>query len=140
MQSRSRRTWLVRAGKGLLAAGLLGAGGYAATQPAERVIRISTRKFEFMPSEITLIKDEPVILEFTATDDLMGFKSAGLGVRTDIVPGKVTQLRLVPDRAGKFTFYCDVFCGDGHEDMDGTITVVEAGARGDTANQYSWLR
>lgn len=140
MQSRNRRRWLVRAGKGLLAAGLLGAGGYAATQPAERVIRISTRKFEFTPSEITLRKDEPVILEFTATDDLMGFKSAGLGVRTDIVPGQVTRLRLVPDRVGKFTFYCDVFCGDGHEDMDGTITVVEAGAGSDTANLYSWLR
>jgi cytochrome c oxidase subunit II len=124
MRAGNRRTWLARFGKGLLAAGLLGAGGYAATQPAERVIRISTRKFEFTPSEITLIKDEPVILEFTATDDLMGFKSTGLGVRTDIVPGKVTRLRLVPDRVGKFTFYCDVFCGDGHEDMDGTITVV----------------
>jgi cytochrome c oxidase subunit II len=124
MRAGNRRTWLARVGKGLLAAGLLGVGGYAATQPVERVIRISTRKFEFNPSEITLKKDEPVILEFTATDDLMGFKSTALGVRTDIVPGKVTRLRLVPDRVGKFTFYCDVFCGDGHEDMDGTITVV----------------
>jgi len=128
MRAGGRRRWLARVGKGLLAAGLLGAGGYAATQPVERVIRISTRKFEFTPSEITLTKNEPVILEFTATDDLMGFKSAGLGVRMDIVPGKVTRLRLVPDRVGKFMFYCDVFCGDGHEEMDGTITVVETGA------------
>ena len=126
MRNGNRRAWLARAGKGLLAFGLLGAAGYAATQPEERVVRIATKKFEFMPSEITLRKGEPVVLELTATDELMGFKCTGLGVRTDIVPGKVTRLRLVPDRAGKFSFFCDVFCGDGHEDMDGTITVVEA--------------
>ena len=100
-------------------------GGYAETQPAERVIRISARKFEFTPSEITLRKDEPVVLELTATDEIMGFKCTALDVRTDIVPGKVVRLRIVPARAGKFTFFCDVFCGEGHEDMDGTITVVE---------------
>ena len=125
MRTNERRAWLARAGGGLLAVGLFGAGSYAATQPAERVIRITTKKFEFTPSEITLKKGEPVVLELVATDEIMGFKSTGLGVRTDIVPGKVTQLRLVPDKVGKITFYCDVFCGDGHEDMDGTITVVD---------------
>jgi cytochrome c oxidase subunit 2 len=32
---------------------------------------------------------------------------------------------LTPDKAGSFTFFCDIFCGDGHEDMEGTL-VVEA--------------
>ena len=125
MQSSDRRAWLARAGKTLLAAGLFGAGGYAATQPAERVIRISAKKFDFTPAEITLKKGEPVIFELTATDEIMGFKCTALAIRTDIVPGKVTQLRVVPDKAGKFTFFCDVFCGEGHEDMDGVITVVD---------------
>jgi heme/copper-type cytochrome/quinol oxidase subunit 2 len=26
---------------------------------------------------------------------------------------------------GTFTFLCDIFCGDGHERMQGTITVVD---------------
>ena len=109
----------------MLAAGLFGMGGYAATQPAERVIRISAKKFDFSPSEITLKKDEAVVLELTAADEIMGFKCTALALRTDIVPGKVTQIRVVPGKVGKFTFFCDVFCGEGHEDMDGTITVVE---------------
>jgi cytochrome c oxidase subunit 2 len=29
----------------------------------------------------------------------------------------------VPDKAGNFAFFCDVFCGDGHEDMDGTLVI-----------------
>ena len=127
MRDSNRRAWLARAGKGFIALTLLGAARYAATQSEERVVRIATKKFEFMPSEITLKKGEPVVLEFTATDDeMMGFNCNALRVRTDIVPGKVTRLRLVPDRVGKFVFRCDVFCGEGHEDMDGTITVVEA--------------
>ena len=125
MQRNQRRAWLVRAGRGLLGLSLLGVGGYAATQPEERVIRITAKKFEFTPSEITLKRGEPVILELSASDELMGFKCTGLGVRTDIVPGKVTRVPVVPDKVGKLTFYCDVFCGDGHEDMDGTITVVD---------------
>ena len=30
----------------------------------------------------------------------------------------------MPDKTGKFTFSCDVFCGDGHEEMTGTIVVT----------------
>ena len=125
MQISERRAWLARAGKTLLAAGLFGVGGYAATQPAERVIRISAKKFEFTPSEITLKKDEPVVLELTTTDEIMGFKCTAFALRTDIVPGKVVQLRVVPGQVGKFTFFCDVFCGEGHEDMAGYLIVTD---------------
>jgi cytochrome c oxidase subunit II len=31
----------------------------------------------------------------------------------------------VPDKTGTFIFVCDVFCGSGHERMQGTITVVD---------------
>jgi cytochrome c oxidase subunit 2 len=30
-----------------------------------------------------------------------------------------------PDTAGKFFFACDVFCGSGHEEMEGEIVVTE---------------
>lgn len=49
---------------------------------------------------------------------------ADLKVRTDIIPGQIARLRLVPERTGIFTFLCDVFCGDGHEGMNGQLTVV----------------
>lgn len=111
----------------LLAAGLAVAAGAAFGARAfaqERVIRVAAKKFEFTPSEIELRKGEPVVLEFTTADVLMGFSLPDFKLRTDIVPGEVTRLRLMPDRVGSFEFVCDNFCGDFHEDMTGRIRVT----------------
>jgi cytochrome c oxidase subunit II len=92
----------------------------------ERVIQVIARKFVFAPDEILVTLGETVVLELTAPDVLMGFSAPDFGVRTDIVPGSVTRVRLTPTKAGKFLFACDVFCGSGHEDMDGVIVVAPA--------------
>jgi len=110
----------------VLAAGLLalagGAGVLAQKQP--RVIKVSVRRFSFTPQEITVKKGEPVVFELTSEDIFMGMNIPDFGVRSDIVPGKTMQLALTPDKAGTFTFLCDVFCGDGHEGMNGTLVVT----------------
>jgi len=104
---------------GLAAIGALG----AATQPEEKVIKILARKFTYSPNHLDLKLGVPVILEFTTADVLMGFNAPDFQVRADIMPGKVEQVRLVPDKVGNFSFLCDIFCGSGHESMNGTITV-----------------
>jgi len=91
----------------------------------EQVIRISASTFEFKPSEITVRKGMPVVLELTSKDRHHGFKLSAFELRVDIKPGVDEKVRFVPDKIGKFTFLCDVFCGDGHEDMSGTIRVIE---------------
>jgi cytochrome c oxidase subunit 2 len=93
-------------------------------QPAEQVIRITARKFAFLPGEITLKRGVPVVLEFVAPEVVMGFSAPGLNVRADIIPGQVAQLRLTPEKIGTFEYLCDIFCGDGHEGMSGKIHVV----------------
>jgi cytochrome c oxidase subunit II len=101
---------------------------YVAAQPAatdEPVIKIIAKKFEYTPREVTLKKGVPVILEFTTQDVFMGFNAPDLGARADIVPGKTVRVRVVPTKIGKVEFLCDVFCGSGHEEMSGMITVVE---------------
>jgi cytochrome c oxidase subunit 2 len=55
----------------------------------------------------------------------MGFNLPDFKVRADIVPEKVTRVTFVPDKTGTFTILCDVFCGTGHEQMQGTLTVVD---------------
>ena len=117
---RARRLFLAAGGALALAAS---GARVLAQATGERVIPVRTYKFAFDPSVIELKKGEPVILEFTANDVFMGFNAPDFHVRTDVVPGKVTRLRLVPDKAGTFTFLCDVFCGDGHETMHGTLVV-----------------
>jgi cytochrome c oxidase subunit 2 len=105
---------------------LLGAGtiGLRAAEPKERVIKIVARRFTFTPDKVTLKKGVPVVLEITTADVLMGFNAPDFQTRADIIPGKTSRVRLVPDKTGTFTFLCDVFCGSGHETMNGTITVV----------------
>ena len=91
----------------------------------EQVIRISAKTFEFQPSELTVKKGIPVTLELVSEDRHHGFKLSAFQLRADIKPGTVEKVRFVPDRTGTFTFLCDVFCGDQHEDMSGTLTVIE---------------
>ena len=91
----------------------------------EPVIRVTAKKFEYSPNEITVKKDVPVVLEITSLDRDHGFKLRALGIRADIKPGAVTRVRIVPHKTGRFPFECDVFCGSGHEDMGGELVVVD---------------
>ena len=90
----------------------------------EQVIHLTAKKFEYTPNEITLKKGVPVVLEITSLDRDHGFKVPELGIRADVKSGQTTRVRIVPDRIGRFEFRCDVFCGSGHADMSGTITVT----------------
>ena len=115
----------VRIAAGSLALGLAAWGFYAVAQPAEQVIKISAKKFTYTPNQIKLKKGVPVVLELTTEDVVMGFKVPDLNARADILPGKVTRLRIVPTKAGTLGFLCDIFCGSGHEEMHGSVTVVD---------------
>jgi cytochrome c oxidase subunit 2 len=97
----------------------------AAPAMAERVIRITAKKFDFSPAQIVLKKGQPVVFELTSTDRVHGFKIKALGIRADILPGQTVRVRVTPDKAGTFVFACDIFCGSGHEDMNGTLVVTD---------------
>ncbi len=107
----------------LLVLGAFGATVLAA--PPEQVIKITAKRFEYNPREITLKKGVPVILEFTSLDRLHGFNCPELRVRADIKPGQVAKVHLNPQKAGDFEFHCDNFCGSGHAGMTGMFHVVE---------------
>jgi cytochrome c oxidase subunit 2 len=97
-------------------------------QPAaqEQVIELTLKRFEYSRKEITVKKGIPVVFEMTAQDRTHGFFLKAFGIDEDVKKGRVTRVRFVPDRVGRFEFHCDVFCGDFHEDMEGFLTVVEA--------------
>jgi len=93
--------------------------------PAEREIQITAKKFQFAPDTITLKKGEPVVLVISSQDRKHGFNLRAFGIRADVNPGGTARIRFAPNKTGKFTFSCDVFCGEGHEDMTGTMVVTE---------------
>lgn len=115
---------MIRTALVVLAIGLaLGVALGAAQSP--RTIRITAKKFEFEPPQIRLRRGETVVLELVTADRLHGFKLPALGIRLDAAPGEVQRVTLTPDRTGRFTFLCDVFCGEGHDDMEGHIVVED---------------
>jgi len=106
-----------------LLAGLRSSVG--SSEEKEVVIHITAKKFEFNPNQITLQKGVPVVLEVEALDRKHGFKVADLGLEVVVKGGETQRIRFVPDKIGTFPFHCSAFCGSGHEDMKGSITVVE---------------
>ena len=97
----------------------------ASARPAEKVIHLTAKRFEFTPGEITVKKGEPVVIEIKSEDVKHGFSLPDFKIRASVEPGKTATVRFTPDSLGRFTFACDVFCGDDHEDMSGTLVVTE---------------
>lgn len=89
------------------------------------VTKITAKQFEFSPKQIVLKKGEPAELDLTSLDVHHGFNCPDLKLRADIRPGAITVLKVRPEKAGTFPFFCDVYCGLGHGDMNGTIVVNE---------------
>ncbi|WP_293389721.1 cupredoxin domain-containing protein [Nevskia sp.] len=118
----------VAAGLLVAAAGAFGfTAGWASDPPVQkiRMVKVSSKRYEFIPAQLTLKKGETVDIELSTEDIVMGFSAPELKLRATMVPGQVSHLRLTPQEVGRFDFLCDVFCGAGHEDMNGAITVVE---------------
>ena len=101
------------------------AKGTTQTPNEERVIKIVAQRSFYTPNEIVLKTGQPVRLEFTSLDFVHGFKIPDLNIRGDLPPGRVTTIRLTPQKAGIYDFLCDNFCGSGHEEMSGKIIVKD---------------
>jgi len=110
-------------GAAILAIGVTAAYVGAEAAPRAKVIKISAKRFDYSPGHLTLKKGQRVVLELTSRDVVMGFNLPDFNVRGDMIPGKVTRVEFTPDKAGDFTFLCDIFCGSGHEEMHGKLTV-----------------
>ena len=96
---------------------------HVAPQPQTQVVKIFAERFQFTPAVVHLRAGVPVVFELSATDHKHGFSLTQVGLRADIVPGEVSRVEWVMPVAGHYEFHCDIFCGDGHEDMSGEIVV-----------------
>ena len=63
-------------------------------------------------------------LQFAVDEGMSSCSSFNVMLMSPLVaPGRVTTLRLTPDKPGRFEFSCDVCCGSRHEEMSGVIAV-----------------
>lgn len=97
---------------------------WVASARSERVVTMTAKKFEFTPSRIVLHQGTPVVLELISLDRKHGFAAPELGIRVEVSPGNPARARVVPTKLGTFAAHCDVYCGEGHEEMTAEIVVV----------------
>jgi cytochrome c oxidase subunit 2 len=111
-----RRTFLLAGASALLV-------GYA-SRGADAVVRITARRFAFEPETVTLRRGDPVVLELLSIDRTHGFSLPDFGLAAILPGNEPVRISFRPDKVGSFVFTCDQFCGEGHDEMGGTIVVT----------------
>lgn len=122
-----RRQALKRAGTLALFGALAGitVGRDSIASGARQTVKVTAQRFRFTPDEIKLKSGQPAVLEITSLDFVHGFRIPDLGIRTDLIPGRVNSVAIKALAPGRYAFLCDNFCGGGHEDMNGTIVATK---------------
>ena len=76
---------------------------------------------------IEVSKGDQIILKLRSSDVTHGFslKAFGVYIANGIKPGKTVFVSFEADKTGTFVFSCNVFCGDIHQHMQGTLIVKD---------------
>ena len=98
--------------------------GTPSLQDSERrVIEITVKRYEFGPPSVDVVQGERVRLVVKSGDGLHGFGIKRFNVSKEIPRGETVNIDFMADAAGEFPILCTEFCGDGHEQMKGTLVV-----------------
>jgi len=84
---------------------------------------IIANKFEFIPGTITVNEGDEVILHIESIDVEHGIAIPQFGVSQILPVGQNITVEFVADKAGIYTFYCNVYCGLEHRSMTGSLIV-----------------
>jgi cytochrome c oxidase subunit 2 len=115
----------------------LGAGNLARTvrnYPDAMVVKVVgsqwSWKFEYPEYGITtrelyLPEDKPILLRMESTDVIHSFWVPEFRVKQDLVPGRVTELRITPTRIDEYKVRCAELCGTSHYAMEQPVVVVD---------------
>ena len=86
-------------------------------------IKLTARKYEFIPNSIRVKKGDHVKLIVTGLDADHGFKLEPFQVDQELKKGEATTIEFTADQTGTFPFECSHFCGIGHRKMKGELIV-----------------
>ena len=94
-------------------------------QDETRVVQLTAEQFKFTPERIIVKKGENVRLKLTSKDVTHGIAIEAYGIDEEIEPDQTSTVEFTANEAGQFGFHCSVYCGEGHEDMTGTLIVLK---------------
>jgi cytochrome c oxidase subunit 2 len=124
----SRRTVSVAAavaGMALLLGGrVLTARQDPATASAPKVIEVVAKRFAFEPSQIEVTEGDHVRLMVSSADGVHGVAIKKFKVNKPVPRGgKPVAIEFVASTPGTYEILCSEYCGEGHDDMRGTLVV-----------------
>ena len=123
----------------VMAYAYLGAINLAATQradPEAMVVRVTGLQwswtFEYPPvNGVTVVSKElylpvgkQILLRMTSNDVIHSFWVPEFRLKQDVVPGRITELRITPTLEGSYKVRCAELCGTSHYSMENPVVVV----------------
>ncbi|MBM3123588.1 MAG: cytochrome c oxidase subunit II [Chloroflexi bacterium] len=104
--------------------------------PEAMVIKVRAQQFSwnfeypdyggFISNELHLPVGRQVLLKMESRDVIHSFWVPEFRVKQDIVPGRVTELRITPSQIGNYKVRCAELCGAAHYAMERVVVVSEA--------------
>lgn len=89
-------------------------------------MRAKENQWKWEPSDIHIKAGDTVRLKIFNEDNYdHGFAVEAFGVNKRLFPRRETVIEFIASRAGSFSFYCSVPCGEGHYDQIGILFVEE---------------
>ncbi len=102
-------------------------GTPAAQTPEPRVIEVIASRYAFDPATIDVRVGERVRLVMKSADGVHGLEIKKFKVKKEIPRGtSAVTVEFTASEAGSFPILCSEYCGDGHEEMTGTLVVRAA--------------
>jgi cytochrome c oxidase subunit 2 len=88
-----------------------------------KTFNIEAKKWDFVPSTITVKEGDQVKLLITSVDVDHGINLPAFGVNEQLKSGNTVEINFIADKVGTHSFFCNVFCGSGHGAMRGSLIV-----------------
>jgi len=93
-------------------------------QGEPRTIEVVAKRFTFEPARIEVAEGERVSIVLKSGDGVHGIEIKKFKISKKVPRGGEVTIEFVASAAGEFPILCSEYCGEGHEDMKGTLVVV----------------
>jgi heme/copper-type cytochrome/quinol oxidase subunit 2 len=109
----------------VLSSGTLAAQGPQPTDENRREVSVLARRNGFSPARVEVHQNDLVKVTFTAEDAPHSFNIDEYRIAKRARPGHPAVFEFRADRAGTFSYYCNLSSTTGTHDMKGELVVVE---------------
>jgi cytochrome c oxidase subunit 2 len=84
---------------------------------------IIASNWDWTPAQIEVNKGDRVKLKLKSIEGTHGFSLYDFGINERLVPGKEVEVEFIADKTGRFVYFCNIPCGQGHGGMSGFLIV-----------------